>query len=122
MCAPRPLDFGAGISPISSVSGVLSTHCHARRRRQYATGGSDRFAYMFEQMVVSLQLRDKRCDGWRAARKRRISTESHPPDAVARAVSWVNILPAVATGPGRSSGPLIAGAVLRPTPRQQLVK
>jgi hypothetical protein len=104
------------------VSDVVSTHCHARPKRQYATGGSDRFAYMFEQMVDNLQLRGKRRDRWRAARKIRISTESYPPDAVAGAVRWVNIRPAVATRPGRSSGPLIAGAVLRPTPREQLVK
>jgi integrase/recombinase XerD len=33
----------------SRVSGVVSTHCHARPKRQYATSGSDRFAYMFSR-------------------------------------------------------------------------
>src|SRR5262249_7806197 len=49
-------------------------------------------------------------------------TESHLRGAVAGVVHYVDISRAVATRPCRSSGALIAGTVLRPSPRQQLVE
>jgi hypothetical protein len=79
---------------------------------------------MFVRMVGNLQRLGevKRRRGWRVAPKRRIITESHLREMVAGVVRCVDISPSAATRPCRSSGPLIDGAVLRPSPRQQLVE